>query len=225
MESFREALLAEDTGIVLVLIPGGMVALGAQRDVPSGPNYDQEATGEEWPVHDVVLVPYFLSKYEMTQAQWLRFTGRNPSLYGPDSRFADSAGLLHPVEQVSWDDCMKTLGRMDLTLPTEAQWEHGARGGTDSPWWPGGKEDLFGAGNVADSYCKRNGGPSHWIFEEWLDDGHTVHAGVGQYLPNPYGLHDVVGNVWEWCRDVYGSYRLPAAPGDGERQVDRKSVV
>lgn len=64
---------------------------------------------------------------------------------------------------------------------------------------------------------KANGEASSWNYEEWLEDGFTVHAPVGHFRANAFGLHDVIGNVWEWSRDGYGGYRLPLNPGDGER--------
>lgn len=144
----------------------------------------------------------------MTQAQWLRLTGRNPSALGPHTRLGSAfaevwpKSFLHPVEQVSWVDCMIWLPRAGLRLPSEAQWEYGARGGTTTPWWTGAeKESLAGAANLADKYAQGHGAPN-WIGHElWLDDGATLHAPVGSYRANPFGLHDVAGNVAEWCLD------------------------
>jgi formylglycine-generating enzyme required for sulfatase activity len=216
-------VLTEKTGLVFVLIPGSSFEMGAQRptaQTPAGsPNVDPQAEDNESPVHTVVLAPYFLSKYEMTQGQWLAATRRRPSQYGPGTRFGDKATTLrHPVEQVSWEECDRVLGRLGLVLPTEAQWEYGARAGSRTPWWTGeAKESIGGAGNLADRFCQSNGGPSGWVYEEWLDDGFTVHAPVGSYRPNAFGLHDTIGNVWEWCRDEYAGYARPVRRGDGLR--------
>ena len=115
-------------------------------------------------------------------------------------------GNMHPVEQVSWNECWTVCNRLGLMLPTEAQWEQAARGGTTSDWWTGAtKESLAGAANLLDSFARTHGGED-WhdrIFDPWLDDGQTVHAPVGSYAANPFGLYDVVGNVWEWCQDSY----------------------
>jgi len=214
-------VLTEDTGLVFVLIPGGTFWMGAQRDDPGGRNYDPSAEANESPVHEVTLAPFFLSKYEMTQGQWSRFTGRNPSLYGPSSKFGDQQHtLLHPVEQVSWLDCGRELGRLALVLPTEAQWEYAQRAGAETVWWTGEQvSTLQGAANLADRFCKANGGPASWVTEDEIDDGYVAHAPVGSFAANRFGMHDMTGNVWEWCRDGYTGYDEDIEDGDGLRKV------
>jgi len=214
-------VLTDGMGLVFVLIPGGTFAMGAQKTDPAGPNFDPQWSSDESRVHDVALDASFLSKYEMTQGQWQRFVGRNPSQYRPGAKFGQqSVTLLDPVEQVSWKDCTHVLGRIGLELPTEAQWERVARAGTSSAWSTGDeKETLEGAANLADAYCKSNGGPLSWSYEEWLNDGAVAHTRIGSYRANAYGLHDMHGNVLEWCRDNYGDYEPPVRAGDGERQV------
>ncbi len=204
-------VLAEDTGLVFVLIPGGTFLMGAQAD-PDGDNYDPEAQSDEGPVHPVTLSPYFLSKYEMTQGQWKRSTAVNPSAYGPDggwnspwSRGNPESSLLHPVEQVAWTECMALMGRLELELPSEAQWGNGCRARTSSVYWSGDElEVLEGVGNITDQYAFNNGAAA-WANHEAIDDGNTVHGRVGSYRANAFGLHDVHGNVLEWCRDGYES--------------------
>jgi formylglycine-generating enzyme required for sulfatase activity/tetratricopeptide (TPR) repeat protein len=211
------------TGIVLVLIPGGTFWMGAQKTDPNGQNFDREARSDE-SVHRVTLSPYFLSKYELTQGQWQRFTGSNPSSYKSGHT---TIGPTNPVERVSWLDCERVLRRLGLELPSEAQWEFGARGGTSSVWWTGSeKESLTDKVNLADQSFVAFGGPATqaaWWPE--FNDGFPVHAPVGRLGANDFGLHEVCGNVFEWCFDAYESYpeagdassaaRDPLVDGDG----------
>jgi len=201
--------LREDTGLVLVLLPAGTFRMGAQASDPAAPNYDPEANWAEGPVREVSVPAFFLSKYEMTQGQWLHLTGENPSAYTPEtyqrswSRDGMRTDLLQPVEQVSWTECTRRLAQLGLELPTEAQWEYGARAGTDSAWWTGDTPDgLELAGNLADRYAKEHGGTLWQITEDW-DDGHTAPARVGSFAANDFGLHDTIGNVWEPCQELY----------------------
>ena len=203
----EKLVLTETMGLVFVLLPGGEFSMGAQKSDPQGRNYDPQAASNEGPVHQVTLTPFFLSKYEMTQGQWLRLTADNPSGYQPPS-----PSLLHPVEQIDWNSSMETCKRLGLTLPTEAQWEYGARGGTTSVWWTGNERESLGtqeAANVADQTAESY---SNWpvLFEAW-NDGYLVHASVGRFAPNAFGLYNVHGNVWEWCLDGYGRYRRGTA--------------
>lgn len=125
---------------------------------------------------------------------------------------------LHPVEAVSWVTANSVLEQRGLRLPTEAQWEYAARGGTDTIWWTGDERDsLKGTCNIADRTARNSGIIQGIEFDAWLDDGYILHAPIGSFAPNPFGLHDTVGNVWEWCLDAWGSYGLPTKPGDGER--------
>jgi len=175
------------TGLVFALIPAGSFWMGAQCTDPDGPSYDPAALDvSEGPPHRVALSAFFLSKYEMTQAQWYRVTGCSPS-------FCQDSRETRPVEMVSWVDCMRILRRQGLTLPTEAQWEFAARAGTQSPWWTGEEAHAtLVAANLKDPE---------------VDDGHEYHAPVGEFPANPFGLHDVLGNVCEWVLDGW-SHRI-----------------
>jgi len=212
-------VMHDGAGLVFVLIPGGSFWMGAQQKDPAGRNYDPSAAPNEGPVHEVRLDPYFLSKFEVTQDQWERFTGKNTSAYRPGTSFAGERTTgLHPVEQLTWRLANKVVQRLDLLLPTEAQWERAARANTETSWWTGpDKQSLQGAANLADGFAQHHGGPSNWAYDEWMNDGRPVHAPVGRYRANGFGLHDVCGNVREICRDAFGTYDLPARAGDGER--------
>jgi formylglycine-generating enzyme required for sulfatase activity len=216
-------VLTEETGAVFVLLPRATFWMGAQAFDPQGRNYEARADADEAPVHEVELSAFFLSKYEMTQSQWKRLTGHNPSNYQQD---ALSPTLLHPVEQVSWLDCMTWLPRAGLTLPSEAQWEYGARAGTTTAWWTGSERESLRtkrAANLADQAAARAKAPWTQI-DDWpeLDDGYGVHAPAGTYAANAFGLHEVPGNLWEMCLDGFDvsfyakSPRVnPVAPWDG----------
>jgi formylglycine-generating enzyme required for sulfatase activity len=187
----------EAMGLVFVLVPGGTFLMGAQSADPSRPNYDPQAYGDEGPVRSVQLSPFFLSKYEMTQAQWERITGTNPSYWKPKG--------LRPVEQVSWEECDTLCARLGLALPSEAQWEYAARAGTSTPWWSGDDPSvLVEVANLADRSYRYQGGARDRMIEDW-DDGVYETAVIGSFAANPFGFHDVIGNVWEWCRDWYTS--------------------
>jgi len=209
-----------ESGAVMVLLPGGRVSIGAQRDDPSQPGYCALAEDDERPVHEVELDPFFCSKYELTQGQWLRLCGSNPSRFTPGGRewaAADSPDpMAHPVEQVTTEEAELWFGRFGLQLPTEAQWEYAAGGGRSSPWWPGEHEgDLHGAANLADR-ALHSWHPEYAVLWD-CDDGFALHAPVDAFAPNPFGLVGCIGNVAEWCADAFGRYTLPARPGDGRR--------
>jgi formylglycine-generating enzyme required for sulfatase activity len=211
----------EDTGMVFVLIPAGAFRMGAEQPSetrPLGsPNVDPRAIALEGPVHTVTVEPFLLAKYEMTQGQWLRFTGNNPSRYHPGMGRADlGISLQNPVESVSWEDCNRELLRMNLRLPTEAEWEYACRAGTTTIYWTGDTyESINGKANLFDQGVRerRDGEPPLW------NDPYPCHAPVGLFVANPFGLHNLLGNVSEWCQDRFGAYDKP--PRDGSESTMR----
>ena len=198
---------------VLVLIPPGVVRQGTQSDSPLAPNYFPVPTTAESDGPVVELDAFFLSRYELSQAQYERITGERPS------RSADDA---HPVEQLSWEDAQRAVQRMGLGLPTGAQWEYAARSGSPDPWWTGSADEPpDGCGNLADLRYILVAGTEADVseYEERYDDGYAGHAPVDAFAPNAFGLHNVIGNVWEWCLDPglrYGEATRRA--GDGLQQ-------
>lgn len=197
----------DETGIVLVLIPGGTDVLGAQGEDPRQPNFDgEQAKSNEGPIHEVEVSPYFLGKYEVTQGQWLRFTGGNPSEGRPEREDPEGGprSLAHPVENLRWETARDVMWQMGLSLPSEAQWEYGARAGTDTPWWTGvDKASMAGAANTRDeAYIRERKGSSWRAGDEGPSDGWAYSSPVGHYRANDFGLHDVIGNAYEWCLDV-----------------------
>jgi formylglycine-generating enzyme required for sulfatase activity/serine/threonine protein kinase len=202
-------VLRPETGLVFVLLPDGTFTMGASTREDQ-PNFDPRSLQNEWPAREVTLAPFFLSKYEMTQAQWERCAGRNPSRWpaGTDRRLTP----LNPVEQVSFDDCAALLARLGLVLPTEARWEYACRAGSETPF-ACDEADLGLFANVSDQSYRA-------VFIEAPDvepfaDGFAYHAPVGSLEPNEFGLHDMHGNVVEWTLDHYGGYALPRRAGDG----------
>ena len=161
---------------------------------------------DEKPIHEVKLDSYYIGKYPITQKEWREIMGNNPSgIYGYNQC---------PVEQVSWSDVQEFLQRLNVRtgqnyrLPTEAEWEFAARGGTKSK-----RYQYAGSNYLRDvAWYKDNSG----------DRTHPV----GQKLPNELGLYDMSGNVWEWCQDWYGDYLSyaqinPKGPSNGSFRVVR----
>ena len=193
----------EASGIALVLLPPGSFHMGATTE-PGALNFDPDADPDEAVVHEVTLSPFFLSKYEMTQAQWTSVIASNPSY---NSAQQTSSFPTCPVESMSFFECERALFRLGLSLPTEAQWEYACRAGTTTPWWTGERKESLAeplAANLADTslraFQKINPDIERW---PELNDGFGLTAPAGSFAANPFGLHDMVGNVWEYCADAY----------------------
>ena len=149
-----------------------------------------DAFGEsnERPEHVVMITKsFYIGKYEVTQKQWEEVMGSNPSHH---------RGAKRPVERVSWADCQtmlrelnKRASGMRFRLPTEAEWEFACRAGTTTDYCFGDSPSQLGQ-----FACFRDG-----------ETRSTREIGKGK--PNGWGLHDMYGNVWEWCEDKYGAYR------------------
>ena len=155
----------------MVLIPAGEFQMGDAFN---------EGESDERPVHIVYLDAFYIDVYEVTNAQYQMFmeaTGRETPRYWNDSRFNASS---QPVVGVDWQDAVAYCQWAGKRLPTEAEWEKAARGGLVGKRYPWGDE-------IADNYANYNNtrGP----------------IAVGNYVPNGYGVHDMAGNVWEWCVD------------------------
>ena len=209
-------VIAPETGMVLVLIPGGTFTMGTD------PGGDPLAWKAEGPPHRVTLGPFFMSKYEMTRGQWRRVASSDPSLFTPPRAPTETERALRdvePVDQVHWQQCHDVLARIGLELPTEAQWEYAARAGTTTRWYTGDDpRSLAGHANLHDRAALRaERGTAFAPYETWMDDGFADLAPVGSLRPNAFGLHDVAGNVGEWCRDWFQVYDCPVRPGTGER--------
>lgn len=182
-------------GIEFVFIPPGPLTLGTAcpKDNATSPSNEfiNCVEGDEYAGYKVAMQAFYISKYEITQEQWMRVMRNNPAHFQRDVMGGDYRK--HPVEQVSWEDILEFINRLNLMekaadiyrLPTEAEWEYGARAGTDTTYFFGNDENLLG------DYA--------W-FER--NSGNMTHP-VGQKKPNPFGLYDMLGNVWEWTCSVY----------------------
>ncbi len=212
--------LTPDSGIVLVLLPGGEFDMGARV----GP---ANAKPEKWEndVHRVRLSPFFISKFEMTQAQWVRCSeGQNPSWYFPGTdRAMDRKGArpitwTHPVESMTWETAKSTLWRIGLDLPTESQWEYAARGGTSSAFSCG--DSIAAIALVANILGQEMPEEQYPGGRAPTNDRYFTTSPVGSFGPNPFGIYDVHGNVSEWCLDgKVANYRdFKPRPVDGLRQ-------
>jgi len=215
-DSVGRWIVKPETGIVLVLVPGGSFTMGTSD------THDKLAWRNEGPSHRVRLDPYFISKYEMTRGQWRRMASSDPSLVTPPRPPTEEErerGDVEPVDQVYWQESHDVLARFGLELPTEAQWEYAARGGTVTPWYTGAAPaSLPGHVNLRDGTARRSDGRRAFgQYELWLNDGYASLAPVGSFRSNPFGLHDVIGNVSEWCRDWFQVYECPVRAGTGER--------
>jgi hypothetical protein len=178
------------SGLVLVLVPGGSFEMGSELAIPgrrSGAEVDPLARENEGPVRTKRVAPFFLSKFEMTRAQWRRALGERGGS-DPDE------GML-PVANVSCADASRILRHLGLALPDETRWEYAARAGTRTRWWPG---------NDARSLLSRENAGCGIDASFPYDDGWPEVAPVTSLEPNPWGLHHVLGNVAEWTASGYG---------------------
>lgn len=188
-------------GIVFVLLPGGTFTMGTQAHDAAAPNYDPRCDPRERTVVARVA-PFFLARHELTVGQFARLTGRRPmapSLAGAEPAAEPAANDWLPAVEFTWTLAARVAFEAGAILPSEAMWEYGCRAGTTSVWWTGDEPlSLEGAANVCDqSAIARQYNPQPDDF----DDGHADRAPVGTYRPNPFGLYDMHGNVWEWCSD------------------------
>ncbi len=191
--------------------------------IPSGSFLMGDKTQSDATAHEVAVTSFYMDKYLVTQEQYQKVMGENPSRWKADR---------NPVEQVRWSDAVKFCNRRselenlrpcyDLKtwncdfgangyrLPTEAEWEYVCRAGTSTAYFFG--DDPAKLGDYA--WFEKNSGRRAQL--------------VGQKLPNPWGLYDICGNVWEWCNDFYqvdyyqqAPRQDPKGPDAGQTKVVR----
>jgi formylglycine-generating enzyme required for sulfatase activity len=165
------------TGMEFVWVPGGCYEMGCG-------NWTSDCAPDEKPVHEVCVDGFWMGKTEVTQGQWNKVMGNNPSYF-------KGKGGNYPVEQVGWTDGKRFAkkltamnnGTFEFRFPTEAEWEYACRSG--------GKPEKYAGGSDLDQVAWYQG-----------NSNHSTHA-VATKAPNGLGLYDMSGNVFEWCEDSY----------------------
>lgn len=186
----KKTYTVNGVSFTMVRVAGGTFTMGAS----SG---DSEASSDEKPAHQVTLSSYSIGETEVTQALWQAVMGNNPSRF--------TGNLQRPVEKVSWNDCQALIRKLNamtgetFRLPTEAEWEYAARGGSHSRGYKySGSDNL---GTVA------------WYAG---NSSSTTHPVKGKQ-PNELGLYDMSGNVWEWCADWYDNWYYSSSPSSNPK--------
>jgi len=202
LEEVKEDL-GQGISLEMVLIPAGKFVMGSPES--------EEGRSPEETQHEVTLTePYYMGKYAVTQEQWESVMGNNPSF---------TKGAKFPITGVSEVDCWEFIEKLHarkngwrnrrlggFRLPTEAEWEYACRAGTTTAYSFGDKmtpKDANYKGSNLDKSVE-----------------------VGSYRPNAFGLYDMHGNVWEWCKDWSGVYPTgavidPKGPSTGENCILR----
>lgn len=202
----------------MVLIREGSYWMGCSTD-------ERGRVGREWPVHRVTLTrPFYLGGYEVTQGQWKAVMGTNPAEAG-----GLGVGEDHPAHQVTWTDCQSFLARLNslglgaFRLPTEAEWEYACRAGSTNRFWFG---DALECSDERE-YCAVLDRHFWWGGNNGKRGYPVGCKPVGLKAPNPWGLYDMHGNVWEWCSDGWqppspsGPRTDPQGPAQATHRVMR----
>ena len=204
-----EKVFTNSIGIKFVLIPAGTFMMGSPVDEPARKQDELQ--------HKVTLSkPFYLQTTEITQGQWKRIMGNNPSAF-------KNCGDDCPVSMVSWFDTqefIKKLNEMEKTnkyrLPTEAEWEYACRAGTSTTFFTG--KCISADQANFDGNHPLPGCPKGQYRETPLR--------VASFSPNAWGLYDMHGSLWEWCQDWFDNYPAeavidPKGPASGDAKVVR----
>ena len=208
----------------MVKIPAGTFTMGSPID-------ERGRDSDEGPLHDVTLRrAFYLGKCEVTQAQWEAVMGSNLSTESTVAQINGTYGVGddYPVYYVSWDDCQTFVEKLNGTgqgtfrLPTEAEWEYACRAGMDTRYSFG---DALECSDY-ESHCTLMDEHMWWRGNRSYGGERDGSKEVGRKRPNPWGLFDMHGNVYELCSDWYGSYRSgsqtePQGPTSGTYRIKR----
>ena len=221
---FAGATVADDTSLseITVMLPGGatmeMVWIPSGTFMMGAPESDTLRSVDEIPQHEVTITRgFYFGKYELTQEQWESVMGTRPW----EGRDWVQDHPENPAVMISWDDVQAFIVTLNAAegsdayrLPTEAEWEYACRAGTMTWWSFGDDEEQLG------EYM--------WYYDNaWEKKEEYAHP-VGTKLPNPWGVYDMHGNVWEWVQDWYDRdyYQVspkedPPGPESGSGRVIR----
>ena len=204
--NLKAKYFTEDLGngitLEMVQIPGGSFMMGS----PLG---EKERDNDESPQYRVTVKPFYMGRYEVTQAQYQAIMGKNPSRFKGEKR---------PVENVSWNNvvefCKQLSQKTERTyrLPSEAEWEYACRAGTSTPFYFG--ETITPDLVNYDGNFPYGSAPKGKYREQTTN--------VGTFPPNAFGLYDMHGNVWEWCQDTWHD-NYNGAPNDGSAWIDNEN--
>jgi formylglycine-generating enzyme required for sulfatase activity len=203
----------------MIFVEGGTFTMGCTSEQGGDCNKNEK------PAHSVTVNSFYIGMYEITQAQWRAIMGKDRG----------KAGDL-PVEMVSWNDVQEFILKLNAKtgkqyrLPTEAEWEFAARGGTKSKGYK-----YSGSNNLDDVAWHRDNCRVKTRFNEtrlaeeagvFNKNGFLTAHPVGTRQANELGIFDMTGNAWEWCEDWYDKYNSspstnPRGPSSGSRRVFR----
>jgi formylglycine-generating enzyme required for sulfatase activity len=192
----HETFTSPSIGIEFVLIPAGEFEMGS-------PFKEKDEFPYECPAHKIAIKQsFYMGKSPVTQKQWKKITGKNPSHFKGEDR---------PVEMVAWNEVQKFVKKLNekehtdkYRLPSEAEWEYACRAGTETRYYFG---DDWSKLNEYAWYAENSGGQTH---------------PCGQKKPNFWGLYDMHGNVWEWVQDNWHE-NYNGSPSDGSAWEDEDS--